>query len=109
MKTGSNSLLTILTSEILQSAPNDAQWNSKNPSWKAPYVCRPASPKFSSILLYDQDISHFIFPLTPSATKISLFFFFADRQKIYNFIFSYAVTALFIVKFDLDRIKTVGE
>ncbi len=55
MKTGTSSLLKILTPEILQSPPDDSILNSKNQTWKVPYIKHlqiATSPKISSASLY---------------------------------------------------------
>ena len=82
---GRSSHLKILTSEILQSAPNGLKLNSKNQTWNVPHICsiyRRQSPilcSFGSMIIRFQEIAHFrIFPLIPmlkfqSATKILIF------------------------------------
>ncbi len=73
MKTvGGVAFLKLLTSEILQSAPNDPKMNSKNGIWKVSYICIsqdrwvPNYYPFRSTTNPFQCVTHFrIFPLTP--------------------------------------------
>ena len=114
---GSSSLLKILTSEILQSAPNDPKPNSRNQASKVPYMgtvvprvinFRP----FCSTISPFQDIPHFrIFPLTPMLkfqSGIKFLNFGRLSIPVYTIAFYSLVNTLFIIKFGSDRMKTGG-
>ena len=115
---GCSSLLKILTSEILQIAPNDPKPNSRNQASKVPYLYHrlyvhssTPSPNFCPFrptISHFQDIAHFGI-LTPmlkfkSALKVLNF----GRSPIYSINFYSIVTTLFIIKFGSDRMKTRG-
>ena len=92
-KCGNSSLFKILTSGILQNAPNDPKLNSKNQAWQAPIcVMRHIGPQaskfhpFRSTISRFQDIAHFrISPWTPpphvKISKYHKYLFFARPPK----------------------------
>ena len=99
--------MKILTSENLQSAPNDPKLNSKNRTLKVLYICalQYSEPKiFARFALRAGvfKILHifWIFPLTPMLKFQSATFFFNFWQIAKTFITLYSLmNALFIINF----------
>ena len=88
---GSRSLFNMLTSGLLQK-PNDLKLNSKNQTWKVPYIMQyigPQVPNFNpwAKILHILGFSHW---LPCWNFKVPFFyFFFAGRQNIYKFTLPY--------------------
>ncbi len=73
---GSSSLLKMLTSGILQSAPIHLKLNSKNHIWKVPYITQYIGPQVPIFPPFCSTIRKYF--------KVSYFFFFGRSTKSHN-------------------------
>ncbi len=104
-----------MESEILQSAPNDPNQTQGIGHQKYPtYVhCSSPSPKFSSTISRCWDIPNFRFPIDSyiKISKCHIFFLIwgqITNISIISITLYFPMTAVFIIKFGPDQIKTIG-